>query len=144
MFERILVAIDPSAARKTALLMAGELARPANATVHVLHVVTSMVAGDTVVKLEEEDQGEVILEEALATLRGLGVEAEGHLAHSLTNQVPSVISAAAEDFKADLLVVSPHHRGAVAAFFNPRVSDAVAHANGIAVLLAPEVTLPGQ
>ncbi|GGZ26040.1 universal stress protein [Streptomyces olivaceoviridis] len=140
MFERILVAIDPSAARKTALQMAGELARPANATVHVLHVVPSMVAGDTVVKLEEEAQGEAILEEALATLRDLGVEAEGQLAHSLTNQVPAAISAAVEDFKADLLVVSPHHRGAVAAFFNPRVSDAVAHAGGIAVLLAPEVS----
>ncbi|MGW3461745.1 universal stress protein [Streptomyces olivaceoviridis] len=140
MFERILVAIDPSAARKTALQMAGELARPANATVHVLHVVTSMVAGDTVVKLEEEAQGEAILEEALATLRDLGVEAEGQLAHSLTNQVPAAISAAVEDFKADLLVVSPHHRGAVAAFFNPRVSDAVVHAGGIAVLLAPEVS----
>ncbi|MEU5312265.1 universal stress protein [Streptomyces sp. NPDC021562] len=144
MFDRILVAIDPSAARKTALLMAGELARSANATVHVLHVVTSMVAGDTVVKLEEEGRGEAILEEALTTLRGLGLEPEGHLAHSLTNLVPSVISAAAEDFKADLLVVSPHHRGAVAALFNPRVSDAVAHTNGIAVLLAPEVTLPRQ
>ncbi|MEU1167349.1 universal stress protein, partial [Streptomyces sp. NPDC005921] len=94
MFERILVAIDPSAARKTALLMAGELARSANATVHVLHVVTSMAAGDTVVKLEEEDQGEAILEE---------------------------------------------HRGTVAALFNPRISDAVAHTNGVAVLPAPEV-----
>jgi len=143
-FERILVAIDPSAARKTALLMAGELARSANGTVHVLHVVTSMVAGDTVMRLEEEDQGEAILEEALATLSGLGVKAEGHLAQGLTNQVPSVISAAAADFEADLLVVSPHHRGAVAAFFDPRVSDAVAHANGIAVLLAPEVALPSQ
>ncbi|MFE9356252.1 universal stress protein [Streptomyces olivaceoviridis] len=47
------------------------------------------------------------------------------------------VSDAAARFKADLLVVSPHHRGALAALFNPRSSDAIAHASGIPVLLAP-------
>jgi nucleotide-binding universal stress UspA family protein len=136
--ERILVAIDASDARLTALSLAGEMARLANARVHLVHVATSMVSAGTVLNLEEDDEGKAVLEESLTRLRELGVEAEGHLVRGLTHEVPAVISAAAEDFKADLIVVSPHHRSAFAAFFNPRVSDAVAHASRTAVLLTPE------
>ncbi|MER6977260.1 universal stress protein [Streptomyces carpinensis] len=138
MFERILVAIDPSDARLAALSTAGDMARLMNARVHVVHAVTSTVAAGNVLELEEEDEGRAILEESLAGLRELGVDADGHLVHGLTQEVAGVISAEAQDFKADLIVVSPHHRSSIAALFNPRVSDAVAHASRVAVLLVPE------
>lgn len=138
MFERILVAVDPSDARRTALLTAGKMAQLTKAEVHVLHVVASTVTAGAVMVLEEENDGTAILDESLAELYELGVKADGRLVRGLTPEVPAFISAAAEDFKADLLIISPHHRSAVAAFFNPRVSDAVAHTSRIAVLLAPE------
>lgn len=137
MFKRILVAVDPTPARKSAVRLAGELAGLTGAQVHVLHVITTAVAGDTVVVLEDDDAARGVLDEALATLRASGVEADGELIRGLTGQVAEAVSAAAERFRADLLIISPHHRGSLAALFNPRVSDAVAHASRIAVLLAP-------
>ncbi|MGC0379741.1 universal stress protein [Streptomyces sp. SAI-229] len=138
MFQRILVAVDPSPTRHSAVRTAGELARLTGATVHVLHVVASAAAFDTVVRLEDDAEAEAVLGEALAALRAKGIGADGELVRAMVPEVAPVISAAAERFKADLVVISPHHRGALAALFNPRVSDAVAHASRIAVLLAPE------
>lgn len=140
MFQSILVAVDPSPARDSAVRMAGELAGLANARVHVLHVVASQVAWDTVVRLEDDTEGQEILDESLAVLRDMGVKADGSLVRGLTNDVPALIAAAAETNAADLLVLSPHHRGTIPALFNPRVSDAVAHTSKIAVLLAPDKT----
>ncbi|MFF5408609.1 universal stress protein [Streptomyces misionensis] len=137
MFERILVAVDPTPARQTVLRMAGELARLTDAEVHVLHIVTTTVAGDAVLTVESDEAGRDVLNEALSQLLGMGVKADGQILHTLTIQVADAVSRAATDFRADLLVISPHHRSSLAALFNPRVSDAVAHRSRIAVLLAP-------
>ncbi|MDX3070905.1 universal stress protein [Streptomyces sp. NPDC088354] len=138
MFQRIMVAIDPTAARHTALRTAHGLARLSGARVHVLHVATSAVAYNAVMPLEDDAEAKAILAEALAEVRKDGVEADGALATGLVQQVPETITEEAEKFGADLLVLSPHHRGSLAALFNPRISDAIAHRVGIAVLLAPE------
>jgi nucleotide-binding universal stress UspA family protein len=114
--------------------------------VHVVHVLASTVAFDTVTPLEEDSDAGAVVDEAVATLRGMGVEeADGELVRDVTTQeVAGAISAVAEQFKADLLVLSPHHRGSFAAFFTPRVSDAVAHTSRIAVLLVPEDAAEGD
>ncbi|MCG7208430.1 universal stress protein [Streptomyces arenae] len=138
MFQRILVAVDPSPARHSAVRLAGELAQLTNAEVRVVHVITSAVSVSAVVALEDDTEAKAVLDEALAALREQGVKAEGTLARGLTTQVAQAISETAEEFGADLIVLSPHHRGAVEALFDPRVSDAVAHHTGTAVLLAPE------
>ncbi|MEU2420987.1 universal stress protein [Streptomyces sp. NPDC007851] len=138
MFQRILVAVDPSPARRSAVRLAGELARLTSAEVRVVHVITSAVSVSAVVALEDDTEAKAVLDEALAALREQGIKAEGTLLRGLTTQVAQVISETAEEFGADLIVLSPHHRGAVEALFDPRVSDAVAHRTGTAVLLAPE------
>ncbi|MEV5953909.1 universal stress protein [Streptomyces sp. NPDC051987] len=137
MFQRILVAVDPSPARRSAVRLAGELAQLTNAEVRVVHVITSAVSMATVVALEDDTEAQAVLDEALADLRDQGVKAEGTLVRGLTTQVADAISETAAEFGADLIVLSPHHRGAVEALFDPRVSDAVAHRTGTAVLLAP-------
>lgn len=137
MFERVLVAIDPTPARASAIRVAGEMARLTGAQVRVLHVVTTTIAGDTVAVLEDDEAARGVLDEALSDLLGMGVKADGQLLRGLTAQVPQAVSEAATEFAADLLVISPHHRNSLAALFNPRVSDAVAHHSRIAVLLAP-------
>lgn len=145
MYQRILVAVDSSPFAQPALRTAGDMARLTGAAVHVVHVLASAVAFDTVMNLEEDSDAGAVVDAAIATLHGLGVEeADGEVVRDVTTQeVAGAISAAAEQFKADLLVLSPHHRGSVAAFFNPRVSDAVAHASRIAVLLVPEEQAEG-
>ncbi|MFD9004593.1 universal stress protein [Streptomyces sp. NPDC059582] len=138
MFQRILVAVDPSPARLSAVRLAGDLARLTDAEVRVLHVVASAATLAAVVPLEDDAEAKAIIDEALAVLRDKGVKAEAALANGLTTQIAATISEAAVEFGADLIVLSPHHRGSVEALFNPRISDAVAHASRAAVLLAPE------
>ncbi|MFF0834968.1 MULTISPECIES: universal stress protein [unclassified Streptomyces] len=137
MFERIVVAVDATPARRSVVRMAGELARLTGAEVHVLHVVTTAVVGGAVVAVESDEAGRDVLDEALSQLLGMGVKADGQILHGLTVEVADAVSRAATEFRADLLVISPHHRGSLAALFNPRVSDAVAHSSRTAVLLAP-------
>ncbi|MGY6024641.1 universal stress protein [Streptomyces spinosirectus] len=138
MFQRILVAVDPSPARYSAVRLAAEMAASSGAEVRVLHVVASAASLATVVPLEDDGDAKAVLDEAVAILRDKGVKTEGVLARGLTTQIATAISESAEEFSADLIVLSPHHRGSVEAFFNPRVSDAVAHAGRTALLLAPE------
>ncbi|MDX2708942.1 universal stress protein [Streptomyces sp. PA03-6a] len=146
MYQRIMVAVDSSPSRQSALRTAGDMARLTGAAVHVVHVLASTVAFDTVMTLEEDSDAGAVVDEAVATLHAMGVaEADGELVRDVTTQeIAGAISTAAEQFKADLLVVSPHHRGSVAAFFNPRVSDAIAHTSRIAVLLVPEERAEGD
>ncbi|GGN21542.1 universal stress protein [Streptomyces fuscichromogenes] len=137
-FQRILVAVDPGPARHSAVRLAGELAQLTNAEVRVVHVIATAASIAAVVPLEEDTEARAVLDEALTVLRDQGVKAEGTLVRGLTTQVASAIAETAEEFAADLIVLSPHHRGSVEALFDPRVSDAVAHRTNTAILLAPE------
>jgi nucleotide-binding universal stress UspA family protein len=137
-FQRILVAVDPSPARRSAVRLAGDLAKLANAEVRVVHVIASAASVAAIVPLEEDAEAQAVLDEALTALRENGVKAEGTLLRGLTTQVAAAISETAEEFDADLIVLSPHHRSAAQALFDPRVSDAVAHRTHTAILLAPE------
>lgn len=138
MFQRILVAVDSSPARHSVVRLAGDMARLAGAKVNVLHMATATASLAAVVSLEDDTEAKAVLDEAVTSLREAGVEAEGTVANGLTTQIATTISAAAEDFGADLVVLSPHHRGFLEGIFSPRVSDAVAHTGRTAVLLAPE------
>lgn len=137
-FQRILVAIDASSNRHQALGLAKDIASLTGGRVQILHVLASTVAFDTLVRLEDSPEAHAVLDEAVATFRNAGIEADGELVPGLTEEVPDAISTAAEQFNADLIVLSPHHRSSLVAFFDRRVSDAVAHTSRIAVLLAPE------
>ncbi|MEU6389374.1 universal stress protein [Streptomyces sp. NPDC046939] len=138
MFQRILVAVDSSPGRHSVLRLARDMALLAGATVRVLHIAPSKATLAAVVSLEDDDEAKAVLDEAVTLLREAGVQAEGAVSSALTTQVATTIVSAAEEWRFDLLILSPHHRGALEALVNPRVSDAVAHASRIPVLLAPE------
>lgn len=135
MFHRILVAVDGTPATPSALRTTAELALLTGAKVRVLHIDPSEVVYDTVVGLEDDTAAHQVLDSAVATLRQAGVPADGELLDGLVADVAQAVHKAAEGFGADLIVVSPHHRGRLAAWFSPSVSDAVAHQSRIAVLL---------
>ncbi|MFF9162269.1 universal stress protein [Streptomyces longwoodensis] len=140
MFQRILLAVDSGPANRSVVRLAGDLARLTGARARVVHVAASSATLAAVVSLEDDAEAKLVLDEAVTALRDAGVEADGVVARALTTQIAAAVSAAAEEWDADLIVLSPHHRGALEALISPRVSDAVAHSTRAAVLLAPEDT----
>jgi nucleotide-binding universal stress UspA family protein len=137
MFHRILVAVDNTPACRSAVETAVELASLTGASVRVLHIDTSEVVYDTVVQLEDDPAAHQVLQRALSTLRQADIKADGELLDGLVSDVAPAVEDAARRFDADLIVVSPHHRGRLASWFTPSVSDAIARTSDIAVLLAP-------
>ncbi|MFF5858177.1 hypothetical protein ACFY8B_21515 [Streptomyces sp. NPDC012751] len=77
MFDRIPVAIESNRSGRGALRAAGAPARSTGAAVRVPHVVPSAVAGDTVVRLEDDAEGEAVLREALDLPNAEGTGADG-------------------------------------------------------------------
>ncbi|GAA4623766.1 universal stress protein [Actinoallomurus vinaceus] len=140
MFQRILLAVGFSDARAHTLDAVATLAQRFGSSVHVVHIAPIAVMATAVVAIEEDDDARRMLDESVKTLLDAGVQADGELLGGLRNEVPAAISAAAERVGADLLVLSPHHRGAVAAWFDPSVSDAVSHAARVPILLIPDVS----
>ncbi|WP_330346244.1 universal stress protein [Streptomyces longwoodensis] len=140
MFQRILLAVDSGPAGRPVVRLAGDLARLTGARARVVHVAASSATLAAVVPLEDDAEAKLVLDEAVTSLRDAGVEADGVVARALTTQIAAAVSAAAEEWNADLIVLTPHHRGALEALISPRVSDAVAHSTRAAVLLAPEDT----
>ncbi|MFJ8542332.1 universal stress protein [Streptomyces sp. NPDC093586] len=138
MFKSILVAVDSSPARHSVIRLAGDMARLTGAEISVLHVAPSTATIAAVVSLEDDAEARAILDDALARLREAGVTAEGTVTRALTTAIATTISSTARERQADLLILSPHHRGTLEALINPRVSDAVAHRGRTAVLLAPD------
>jgi nucleotide-binding universal stress UspA family protein len=137
MFHRILVAVDGTPATQSTVRTTVELALLTGAKVRVLHIDPSEVVYDTLVGLEDDAAAHRVVDSTVATLRQAGVQADGELLDGLVSDVAAAVQEAAEDFDADLIVVSPHHRSRLAAWFSPSVSDAIAHKSRIAVLLAP-------
>lgn len=119
MFQRILVAVDHSGARHIALAMTARLASLTGASVRVLHIAPSDIVVDTVVGLEADSTAHEILGSAVDTVRRTGIDVDGELLDGLTSDIAEAVADAARRFGADLIVVSPHHHGRIAAWFFP-------------------------
>jgi nucleotide-binding universal stress UspA family protein len=137
MFQRILVAVDSSPARHSVVGLARDMARLTAGRISVLHVAASAATLAAVVSMEDDSEAKAVVDESVTLLRDAGIDTEGVVAHALTTQIALTITSAAEEFDADLVILSPHHHTSFEALFNPRVSDTVAHLSHTAVLLAP-------
>jgi nucleotide-binding universal stress UspA family protein len=137
MFTRIVIAVHDAAVDAAALRVTAEVARANAAAVRVLHVDTSDVVGIAVIDLDDDGAARGVLDNALRMLAAEGVHAEGQLVEALVDDVPDVIARSAEEFGADLVVLAPRHRGAIATWLSPRVTDAVAHLLNRPILLVP-------
>jgi nucleotide-binding universal stress UspA family protein len=136
-FRRILVAVDTSGTDHPSVLTASELAALTGASVRVLHVDPSDVVYDTVVGMEDDTTAHKVLDDAVATVRRHGIAADGELVDGLVSDVAGTIADAARRYDADLIVLGPHPRTRLGAWFSPRITDAVVHNSRIAVLLVP-------
>ena len=137
MYRRIIVAVDNSSTDDRLVLTASELAALTGGSVRVLHVDPSDVVYDTVVGMEDDTTAHKALDDAVATVRQHGIAADGELVDGLLSDVAGTIADAARRYDADLIVLGPHPRTRLGAWFSPRITDAVVHATQIAVLLIP-------
>ncbi|MEY9934105.1 nucleotide-binding universal stress UspA family protein [Catenulispora sp. GP43] len=139
MFQRILLAVDPSAAPARTLETVAALAKGFDSVVHVLHIEPTLLSATSMVTVEEDGDAQRVLQEAVDALLSVGVRAEGELLGEAGTEIPTAISAVAARLGSDLLVLSPHHHGILSAWLNPGVSNAVSRSARIPVLLVPDI-----
>ncbi|MES2401125.1 MAG: universal stress protein [Pseudomonadota bacterium] len=119
MFKRILIAIDGSKTSTKALTAGLQLARDVNATVRLVHVINEMAylggidpygtySGDVVGMMREG--GSRVLTDGMAIAESAGVTATQVLSDEPGKRLGEVISEAAQNWNADLIVVGSHGR----------------------------------
>jgi len=122
MYQRILVPVDGSSTSQRGLEEAIRLAKLTQGQLRLLHVIDdtsfalamdaySGYAGDWLNVLR--NNGRRILDEAKATSRAAGVEADTILCDSFTGSVHELVNAEAGKWPADLIVLGTHGRRGV-------------------------------
>lgn len=137
MYEDILLPFDGTERAAEVLHHAGELAHWADATIHVLFVAdttrdsVTVVEGQTVDALVRE--GEEIVDEAVETLRTLGVDHKSDVVQG--NPAPTIVEYA-ERYDHDLIVMPTHGREGISRYLIGSVSEKVVRLSPVPVLTA--------
>ena len=122
MFDRILLALDDSPAGEVATVFAAALARRTGATVHVLHVNERLVGGNGLTLRSRHDAAELVTE-AVQQLADAGVRAGGSVRVAAYRGVPMRIVEAAQDRKADAIVLGSNRSRHLGRLFSPQVRE---------------------
>jgi nucleotide-binding universal stress UspA family protein len=105
MFERILLAIDGSAASARAIPVTTEIAGRFQARVTVLHVMEHEPLSLTDVELETQEEANRLVDDAVRGMKEAGVSADAELRRAAISLTPLEILRTASDDGADLIVV---------------------------------------
>jgi nucleotide-binding universal stress UspA family protein len=125
MYQRILVPVDGSPTSKRGLDEAISLAKLTGARMRVMHVidepfmaigVVDFVGAVGDVMQAMEDSGKRILGDATAMVRAAGLECDSVLGDTLKGRVCDLVTRAAAEWKADLIVIGTHGRRGVNRF----------------------------
>ena len=112
MYERILVALDHSAASDHVLAAAKELASMSKAKVWVLHLrEREVIAQMGDVPSETEDEATQAVNGAVKELTGLGVEAHGEVRDTTFGHAAREIMADAKEHDVNVIVMGSRGRG---------------------------------
>jgi len=115
MYERILVALDHSAASERVLAAAKELASMSKAKVWVLHLrEREVIAQMGDVPSETEDEATQAVNGAVKELTGLGVEAHGEVRDTTFGHAAREIMADAKEHDVNVIVMGSRGRGDLA------------------------------
>jgi nucleotide-binding universal stress UspA family protein len=146
MYERILIAVDGSAASNRALREGLALARNQQAAVRVIHVVeaTPIVTGDAYVDFEafraaRVNEGRVVLDHVAATLTDDPIGVDLELVEVQERPLGEAIIADASHWHADLIVLGTHGRGGLVHLLLGSVAEAVIRHTQLPVLLVRAV-----
>ena len=136
MFQRIVVAVDGSEASARAVDAAIDLVAGGGQEVRVVHFLERDVTRFGAVPLEEEGEGQRLVEEAAARIRQAGVAVEGEV-RTIThgNAAPEILSSA-ELFQADVIVMGSRGLGGFGALVLGSVAYKVIHHATVPVLVA--------
>lgn len=140
MYKNILAAVDGTVHGEAVLNAVAPLAKQTGATVHVIHIRPIQVVGggfapSTVVSAEEDADGQRVVDEALARLRGEGVTAEGEVDDGLLTDLADILVDRAKALGSDLIAVGPGHYSGITALLHASVSQGVARVAPASVLL---------
>jgi nucleotide-binding universal stress UspA family protein len=119
MYKRIVVCVDGSETSQKALTAALQMARDSGGQVRIIHIIEELAQlvaydpyggypGDLTKVLH--DSGVKLLNDAMDIAKAAGVSAEQLLIESRGKRLADVVTQAAADFNADLLVVGTHGR----------------------------------
>lgn len=146
MFKRILAPVDGSQASVKALVAALQLARETGARVMLLHVIDALdvlsygdAYGPYLSDLERiaRDAGEKVLTDCGEIARSAGIEAESRLVHTAGTRFGTTVAKAAEDWKADAVVIGSHGRRGFSRFVMGSGAEDVARSSSIPVMIVP-------
>jgi nucleotide-binding universal stress UspA family protein len=135
MFKSILVAVDGSDYSRQAVPAAIEVAKKFGSEVFVLHVHEHDLGRAAVYPVESDDQAAEIVAEAIATIRGAGVSAEGEVRVAFLGQVADEIVETAALRGANLIVMGSRGLSDVAGLFLGSVTHKVLRLAHVAVLI---------
>ncbi len=122
MYQRILVPVDGSQTSNKALQAAVQMAKESSGCLRIVHLIDASAymsgpAGYLSFPSDlpgaMRDAGNKVLEEAANLAKAAGVQAETHLFDSFDGRLADVVSDAALQWKADLVVVGTHGRRGV-------------------------------
>ncbi|MBL0156557.1 MAG: Nramp family divalent metal transporter [Bryobacterales bacterium] len=139
-YRKILVPIDHSPLDRIALAHAAGLAKPSQATIHLLHVeegVASLIHGE-MAQTAEIAEGQFYFQQLIASLDRLGITAEITVVYA-TDPTAAIIRHALT-IQPDLLVMGAHgHKGLKDIVFGATIND-VRHAIGVPVLIVRDLS----
>lgn len=122
MYKRILVPVDGSETSNKALRAALQMAKESGGSVRIVHLIdaSAYMSGPAGYLSFPSDlpgamrgAGNKVLEDAADLAKAAGVEAETHMFDSFDGRLADVVSDAALQWKADLIVVGTHGRRGV-------------------------------
>ena len=145
MYKRIVVAVDGSDISARALDEAIKLAKLTGATLLLLHVCEEVpvlwnIEGAAMLPVADLDKviseaGKQLLDKNQALTAAAGVTAETQLIEDYSGRIGAVISEAAENWHADLLVLGTHGRKGFDHLLMGSVAEGVMRTAGVPLLL---------
>jgi nucleotide-binding universal stress UspA family protein len=149
-YSRILVAVDGSDPGQRALREALKLAKDDHPHLRLLHAVDVVPpgGGEFVAPLDVYrqsclDEGQEILDQAVALAREAGVAVESALLETTTAQLSGALIDEAKRWSADLIVLGTHGRGGLRRLLLGSVAEGVVRHAPVPVLLVRAMETTG-
>lgn len=137
MFERILVAVDPSEPSTRAVRLARDLAKDHGSEVVVLHVVARQVTKFGTSELEVPEEGRELVDRAVRELKDDGANARGEIIRVLDGHVPRGIAETAGGIGADVIVLGTRGISDFGGLFIGSITHRVLHLAEVPVIVVP-------
>ena len=136
MFQKILLAMDSSDSSQAALSFATGLALRSPAAVRVVHV-NEYLAGGRGFTVETQPEARQIVQQAIDQLRATGVDSSGIITTTNYLKVAQAIIDAANEWKADLIVLGSNRHQGVRRILNKGLRERIIRTSELPVMTAP-------